>query len=1151
MDEENVRHDGHREPEAVLNPSREKQALAQRIPSDHAVRVQALDPAQSFLIQAPAGSGKTELLTDRILALLATVDKPEEIVAITFTRKAAAEMHARVLAKLRAGLAPPPQEAFRLRSWELARAAMRRDAAQDWQLLQHPTRLSIRTIDAYCAHLVRAMPWLSALGGMPTITDDAQSHYQAAARATLAMMDDTPVVADLIAHLDVNLRDAETLIATMLGSRDQWLPLLQQGGQVQTLIDHLQTAVQRDLSAVAQAMPMGWAHALHQPLRQAAQVLSQQVESAQQTGQTPAPHALGALLDWDGEPFAPTVQNLPRWHALAHALLTQDNALRKRVDKSLGFPPKSAHKDAFVQCLAALDPDASWLALLAQVRSLPAGYDDDQLATLRMLLAVLRLAAAQLLLRFSETAQVDFIEIAQRADAALGHVEDPSDLLLKLDARVRHILVDEFQDTSQSQIALLLKLTAGWQPGDGRTLFLVGDPMQSIYRFRKAEVGWFLRVKAQGLGELPLTALHLTNNFRSRAGVVDWVNRVFAPLFPQQDDTLLGAIRYTPSHAFQPADAGQAVQWHPVWEMEADRDDGPSRDDTGDADAPAAQHVALALVREALARNPASSHPVAILVRARAHLDGMVRRLEQEGIPCRAVDLEPLHARQVVSDLAQLTRALSHPADRLAWLSVLRSPLCGLRLDSLYAIAGEDHDSTIPYLLQRWLRDSANARTLFTPDATFHIAADEAQRLRHAAAVLLDTRNDAGVIPFAAWVAQCWQRLGGDLVYSRVQDRADVEQVLRLIEQLAPFGNLDLARFEDGLQTLYAASGAAPRAVEVMTIHKSKGLEFDTVILMGLHHRPQGDRPQLVHFEQTEGEFLLGPIAHRVSDAPDPVSAYLAAREKKRSRFEHERVLYVGATRARETLHLIGAVRVDAGGQIRPPAPDSLLGRLWPYLPERSAPAQAPQAAAANVPEPAPRWIARLPLAALHCTAPSPAPAAPPTWRWQPDSLLERLTGTVAHAWLERLGGARQEWDAARVAQQADVVRRQLSRAGLPVAHLDEGVRVVLDTLTQTVNSPRGRWLLGLSHVRREWELLDAQGRVSIIDLAVQDAQGWLVVDYKTSVPHPRESLEDFAERMRARHAEQLARYCAQVTALDGRPARGALYFPRVDVWVE
>ncbi|MGB6102288.1 MAG: nuclease, partial [Pusillimonas sp.] len=107
------------------------------------------------------------------------------------------------------------------------------------------------------------------------------------------------------------------------------------------------------------------------------------------------------------------------------------------------------------------------------------------------------------------------------------------------------------------------------------------------------------------------------------------------------------------------------------------------------------------------------------------------------------------------------------------------------------------------------------------------------------------------------------------------------------------------------------------------------------------------------------------------------------------------------------------------------------------------------------------------------------------------------------------------------------------------------------DTLVATVESERGAWLLGVARAHREWSLLDISGRVSVIDLAISQEHDWLVVDYKTGVPHEGEARDGFAARMRERYREQIERYCAHVSALDGRPARGALYFPRADVWVE
>ena len=131
----------------------------QKIIADQEARSRALDPSTSFIVQAPAGSGKTGLLTQRFLVLLASVDAPEEIVAITFTRKAASEMRQRILQALeRAGSDQPPERDHERRTWKLARHALVRDKALGWQLLDNPARLRIQTIDSLCTALARQMP---------------------------------------------------------------------------------------------------------------------------------------------------------------------------------------------------------------------------------------------------------------------------------------------------------------------------------------------------------------------------------------------------------------------------------------------------------------------------------------------------------------------------------------------------------------------------------------------------------------------------------------------------------------------------------------------------------------------------------------------------------------------------------------------------------------------------------------------------------------------------------------------------------------------------------------------------------------------------------------------------------------------------------
>ena len=391
-------------------------------PTDYQVRAAAVDASRSFLVQAPAGSGKTELLTDRILALLALVQKPEEIVAITFTRAAAAEMHARVIEKLQSALEKEPTEAYRKQSWHLAKLAMANNEKQGWDLLAHPARLSIRTIDSFCSHLVRAMPFVSGLGGVPEVTEQAQGLYLLAAQATIAKADSNESVAYLIKHLGVNIAKLEELLVEMLGVRDQWLPLLGKAVHMQDQLQtYLESTIIEYLEHLKAQMPYGW-----EDLAPCAVYANENLQAEYNKS------TLEALETWVDVPLKTTPEDLVRWQALLPFFLTSSNAPRKPtgIRKDSGFPADGNKelRSQMQEWLKQNEHETAWLEALVAIEHLPAEYTEKETELLAHLAQVLMLTTAELRLAFMDSGQVDFIEIAQRALNALGEADNPSEL---------------------------------------------------------------------------------------------------------------------------------------------------------------------------------------------------------------------------------------------------------------------------------------------------------------------------------------------------------------------------------------------------------------------------------------------------------------------------------------------------------------------------------------------------------------------------------------------------------------------------------------------------------------------------------------------------------------------------------------------------
>ncbi len=803
--------------------------------ADQDIRKSVLDVRKSFIVQAPAGSGKTTLLVQRFLHLLLDVERdPEEILAITFTRKAAAEMRARVLDALD-NIDDP-----------LVQKINARDQLLGWDLQHNPARLKIHTIDALCASVAGRLPILSRFGAAPQIADQPNVLY-AQAVAQLLQQEEQEL-SNLLLYLDNDRIKVTKLLINMLQVRDQWLPFL----------------LRDDLSEV---------------LASSLQLLQSEIVSD-----------LEANIPKDFEPLI-FIENMPveyvDWLPLAKVLLTSSGMWRKRLTKSEGFPAPSssknkeeraewsARKEAAMAALEKLQAATKFRQQLHLLQILGASeYTGGQLKIIVSLAAVLRLLVAELVIVFKDLGQVDYTEVTLAALRSLGQYEYFS---RSVDYKLRHILVDEFQDTSISQFTLLELLVSNWDPAS-TSVFLVGDPMQSIYRFREAEVGLFIKAKESGIGGVKLSFVQLQVNFRSQPEVVSWINHTFAASFPQQDDMVLGAISYQESVAAQPSSSDK---------------DGVQCINTFTE--------AAAIVN--IIKDTPKDKSIAILVRSRSHLADILPMLRKHNIAYQGTDLETLAERSIAQDLSALTSALLHLDNRIAWLAVLRAPWLGLTLQQLLHLA--EYDGTIWQAVQQLQLE---------PFCTIMRGALSAVRR----------------MPIDQLVKNTWHNLGGE---ECVRDKDELSAVQAYFKFLAnnaqrpelmrpDFINSELANIFLQPQTLDAS------AVQIMTMHKAKGLEFDVVIVPKLAKQPRANEAKLMLLERRDfvhDYLLLAPLRANNTEHNNMYD-YLMWCEKQRQQHEMLRLFYVAATRAKGKLYCMADV-VDG-----PPASGSLLSAVWDKL---------------------------------------------------------------------------------------------------------------------------------------------------------------------------------------------------------------------------
>ena len=1098
------------------------------LPPDQSQREQALDPAHSILVQAPAGSGKTTLLTERFLTLLATVDDPGQIVAITFTNAAAAEMRDRILDELRN---PDPGP--------LAHRALDHSNALGWKLLDLPAQLRISTIDSFCRDLALQQPLLSGLGGGLAIAEQPNDLYRRAARHTLGEIGkpNSPVseaVEALLVWRDNNWQDLEDQLMEMLAKRDRWMH--------EFVLTH-----SPDWEALRERLERPFANAVRYTLTEAS-VLLDQVPGAREEALDLARFAcsnpngeqhrpLAELAEFSLPPFPTSVALEEANQALlclTNLLLTQSNTFRKAIDKNLGFPAdRKPEKARILKLIADLNAVPGLEAALASIRSLPPlRYTEEDWQIVRACFTLLRQASAQLKVVFAEAAEVDFIEVAQIAESVLKSYDGfPTDAALAVADGIRHLLVDEFQDTSRRQHQLLAGLIAAWPDRTGRTLFAVGDPMQSIYFFRDADAELFARVRENGLEipnaePLPLDFVSLSANFRTTPPLVNNLNDVFEKVFAVHDGS---GVTFSPAEPARESktDLGNFFELHINF---APQDENSKQ---LDRQSPPAERPSLeAQTREIvdlirlhlpainqckLARNLGGDHKyrVAVLARTRTSLAPIAQALHEAKIPFRAVDLEKLASRPEVLDALALARALLNPQDRVAWLGVLRAPSCGLTLADLHVLTSAND----PTLLARPIPDLLTEREpLLSPPGRTAV-----QRLLSTLASGPALAANQPTASLGTWLQQIWLSLGGadccdptahanlDLLWSCLDRLRAGEQDL-----LGPVLEAALGK----LTALPDPNASSDCGVQLMTIHKSKGLEFEVVIVPDLQARTttgsgkllswleRGLKPEAESAPDFTGEvteFLIAPLQPKGDDRGKS-KAWVDRIYRERESQETRRILYVAATRARDELHLFArpTYEVEANGELSLIDPSAcLLATAWPALEEQirarfdewkftrqpeiythktTVEIESLAASASNLfvmpsaapPTAKPTLLRRLPsdyapaqMLGVQSRVPQVSPLRPgktQLYTRHEGGLLSRALGTAVHALLEELAllRAAEDWQAARASlrQHEPRIAAQIRAAGIAPPQAAQIAANAIQVALNALQDPIGQWIL-------------------------------------------------------------------------------------------
>ncbi len=862
---------------AAVEPQETADARARRL---------AVDPLRNVALEASAGTGKTRVLVDRYVRLLEAGVAPRNILAITFTRKAAAEMRQRVMATLRQ----------RHREGGMTEQRWReiRDSFGD---------IGISTIDAFCLSLLHEFPLEAGVDPGFDLADETETP-----RFIEASLDSALAIGRAI-----SLEDGDVaLLFTELGE-----PRLRKA--LTALLDRrlvARDALNRFLRGREMSVEAACQRLLHS-LRGAVSSIG--------GGDTPSPGLRGAS-DRAVHAFAATGPTRPAFDLIAHEIqelmvdppmpparlrglldrlsdlvLTQKGEPRKRpLDVKADFR-SAADYERHKVIVSGLGPHVQAAAEVFK--------RDINLVLARGVRRLFAIAQDEYRRTLDKHGVLDFADLLERTLKLLGQMEEFSRSRYRLESRYEHVLVDEFQDTSRAQWRLVRELVRAWSAGEGLnhgpippSIFIVGDRKQSIYAFRDAEVS-VLDAASEFIGalrpEAPARAA-ITRSFRSVRELLSFVNDIGDAIekVPERPD----AFRYTDTDAFPllgDAPAGGAALGAIISDS-----DGAQAEAVGDEIARLLIDQATIRDRDSGLRRPIGPGDIGVLFRTRESHSLFEAALSKRGVPYYVYKGLGFFDAEEIKDVLALVAYLADPGSNLRAAALLRSRIVRLSDEALKRLA--------PGL--------ASALTGDLPAAASSLQDDDRQRLLLVRESVGSWIADADQVP----PAEIIDRVLAESAYAVeiggpgfAQARENLKKIRGLIRRIQNRGYTTLARLADYFDGLAAGGDEsnaiidAAGAVNLMTVHAAKGLEFPVVFIVNIGKGSGGNRDDI--------RVSPAPFSGDDDDSGEPsvsISDYESDGDRDDEGKEHEetkRLLYVGLTRARDRLYIGATI---AGGKL-------------------------------------------------------------------------------------------------------------------------------------------------------------------------------------------------------------------------------------------